>query len=171
MPAHMGLTGRINVLMGMAYANLSQSEAARAFRNTNKTVRKIQEKTGQEVTAPNTTRYMSYSAMDKDLRIHLKTKRESKFVDYDGLRRHLNFYDPDRRVPQGELPFIVPRSEWDLYLKPGTVFDEFLRQYSMEQKKEGFYFLVIRHRDGQRLKRLEAVMPSGRVNILCTVPH
>jgi hypothetical protein len=41
----MGLTGRINVLMGMAYANLSQSEAARAFRNTNKTVRKIQEKT------------------------------------------------------------------------------------------------------------------------------
>ena len=147
MPAHIGFTGRLKILAGVIVANMSQSAKARK---------------GREMSGG----LISYK-MISDVSERVRNQRMDEYVTYNTFRTALNRYDPDRARERGQIDKrSVTRTEWDMYLQPGTVFDQTCKQaYDANQGR--LKMMLITHKSNlNALKRIEAIVNNGKPDII-----
>ena len=99
--------------------------------------------------------------------------RNTTFDNYRDFRFHANRFDPNKqettsaaKVNAGAYFEAVDQNEWDLYLKPGTAFDNTVK--ATLDKKEGWTVTFVSEKHHQRrkeLKRLEAKRGLGHMSI------
>ncbi len=96
-----------------------------------------------------------------------RDKREDTVTTYDSFRQQLDRYDP--ALAEGNRARIYSnQEEWDLYLKPDSIFDRQMRILFSEHKERrvDFKVMLIRHKkDMLKLKRIEGIA-FGEVTIL-----
>ena len=107
-----------------------------------------------------------YQTMKND-----RDNRESTATTYLGFRQHLNKFDPHKK--ESTTTFMnmgstylkaADANEWDLYLKPGTTFDNGVR--TVLDRKEGWTITFVTHKsDNKLLKRIEIKRGKGHTSV------
>ena len=170
MPAHVGFADKFRMFGSFVAVNLSQSEGARAARknrvgtgNAGRLVRGIGDNASRR--AP----YVAWKKVEAAIEHRSHSQRELACSDYIMFRGLLNQFGPGHDVFDNHgnrLNRYADQNEWDLYLRPGTAFDQNCEQIFAGQEGTGFKVICITHKsDVQKLKRIEGVFPSGRVVI------
>jgi len=107
-----------------------------------------------------------YQTMETD-----RDRRNNYEKSYQGYRYHLNKYDPNRQEPTSKNPALadgywpsVDATEWDLYLKPGTTFDNAVK--TVLDRKEGWTIDFVGHKNNWKsLKRIEIKRGKGFMSV------
>ncbi|HZY58746.1 MAG TPA: hypothetical protein VFE56_03215 [Candidatus Binataceae bacterium] len=163
MPAHLGFADKLNMFAAFMTVNLSQSEGAQEARRLRVSQGDAaRERQGLEATS-NRAAYVPWKKVKGSFE-HYRGRREFPVRDYGDFRRLLNNYNPDQQVNRTGLH--SDQNEWDLYLRPGTAFDQNCQAIFEGQRGTGFKAVLIVHKsEREKLKRIEGVFPSGRVVI------
>jgi hypothetical protein len=95
-----------------------------------------------------------------------KERREHRYASYESFRGFLDSYDPDQEVQRDRINNrTVERTEWDLYLQPGTEFDHVCEQYFVDYP-DGAIVVITHRKQVQHLKRIETKRPGHRTRII-----
>lgn len=106
----------------------------------------------------------------KNMETH-RDRRNHFETGYDDYRYYLNEYDPNKQERTSGLKSMagmylpsVDANEWDLYLKPGTSFDNAVK--TVLDRNEGWTIDFVGHkRDWTSLKRIEIKRGKGHMSI------
>lgn len=146
MPAHIGFMEKLKLPRKFLGLALSQTPQARRLRSTG---------------------LLSMAALEADLERKRREREKYEVTSYGSFRSYLDDYSPVDRDGIRGTQIADPR-EWELFLKPGTVFDRQMQIVFEEFKQRGVDFRVIfiqRKSDTDKLKRLEGVA-FGEVTVL-----
>jgi hypothetical protein len=84
-------------------------------------------------------------------------RREITPQNYTDYRQRMDSYDPG----DADAEVTVPNEDWDLYFKPGTVFDAAVfTHYQRYANKPGYSFTLILSQKKDVLKRIEVMAPD-----------
>lgn len=151
MPAHIGFGDVLRTGLGFLVANLSQSRKTRNMRRMRK------RRNGTGVITPS---YLWQGVQEN------KERREHRYRSYEPFRAYLDTYDPDFEVGRDQIHTrTVDRTEWELYLQPGTEFDQVCEQYFIDYP-DGEILLINHKKEVQHLKRIETKRPGHRTRII-----
>src|SRR6185312_5899783 len=129
MPAHIGIREKLLKYTGFIWLNVAQNESGRTARNGRVAKKNVLVHDGR-ATHNHRAAYLSWGKYSEAFDDGM-AKREAKFTDYVTFRRYLDSYNPNKPnyyLAENVRP-TCDRNEWDLYLKPGTAFDNFCQQY------------------------------------------
>src|SRR5262245_46407564 len=136
MPAHIGFSDVLKTARNFFVTNLSQSYGCRQLCDMRK------HRNGTGILSPG---YL----WEKVERTQERT--EQRFESYDRFRAVLDTYDPNIVVPEGQINTReCDPTEWELYLRPGTEFDQVCGQY-FDDYPDG-QIIIITHK-----KRVQAL--------------
>ena len=142
MPAHLGFADKLNMFAAFMTVNLSQSEGARAARQnrvgTGNAGRYVQ---GLEGNNSNRAAYVAWKKVEVGFE-HMRGRREFPIQDYGNFQRLLDNYNPDQQVNRTGL--YSDQNEWNLYLRPGTAFDQNCQ--AIFEGQRGTAFKAVTHR-------------------------
>jgi hypothetical protein len=148
MPAHIGAFTKLKVFGQFLMVNLGQSSYTRKARYVRRGAKNFRNMINGTPDAPNNrARYVPLKRVMEWEERKLK-KFEREFLDYETFRRFLDEAGPAKGHPQ------IDQREWDLYLQPGTHFDNTVWYYFLGKCGK---LLVIRHQHNRKLKRIEAL--------------
>jgi hypothetical protein len=151
MPAHIGFADVLKTGLRFIVANAAQTDKFRRARKMRK------RKNGTGIISPG---YLWQGVEAK------RDRREHRFQAYDPYRAYLDTYDPDQVVQRDQInERTCERTEWELYLQPGTEFDQVCEEYFAEYP--GLEMIVITHKSNvNKLKRIEMKRQGHRTKIL-----
>jgi hypothetical protein len=151
MPAHIGFSDVLKTVGNFLVMNLSQSHRARQVRQMRK------RRNGTGIISPG---YLWQSVENN------QERREHKFASYDQFRAFLDTYDPTVEVGRDRInERKCDRTEWELYLQPGTDFDQVCAQFFVDYP-EGKIILITHKKRVQALKRIETKRPGRPTRII-----
>ncbi|HEY1933813.1 MAG TPA: hypothetical protein VGG99_17505 [Acetobacteraceae bacterium] len=151
MPAHIGFGDVLRTGLSFLVANLSQSRKSRNMRRMRK------RRNGTGIISP----ALLWEGVERD-----RDRREHRYQSYDPFRAYLDTYDPDQEVDRERLnDRTVDRTEWELYLQPGTEFDQVCEQYFVDYP-DGEIIAVNHKKQVQHLKRIETKRQGHRTRII-----
>jgi hypothetical protein len=120
---------------------------------------------GVEKAIENTHRhhYYPYKYVEDAKLRRIKDLRELKCNTYEQFRTERNKFNPN----QHDGHYYCTHVEWIMYLQPDSIFDGLCRECFDKHYDTDFYMLLITHKsDHSKLKRIEAILASGKVVIL-----
>ena len=164
MPAHIGLKEKLQIAWTFVMFNTSQDKNARNLRNQRVLHQKAKFKElGRDDNEVNRAKYLPIKYIERRFEDR-RRRRQDEINSYGEFRRMLNGYDP--HIGRGQTS---DQTEWDLYLKPSTEFDRTCEEAFAAHYDTGFKMMLITHRsDVNKLKRIEAIFASGKIEYLWT---
>ena len=161
MPAHLGLKEKLEIAGNFLIFNISQHPLAKRERE-NRVARKELDLREQRLWTGvnNRKEYVPIKYIRRRYELR-REQRELEYEEYSDFRHSLDGYSPEHRG--------CSETEWQLYLHRGSAFDQSCEEAFAKHFDTGFKMMLITHKSTRnKLKRIEAIFGSGKVEILWT---
>jgi hypothetical protein len=172
MPAHHSIKDKIDMLWAVVGVNLSPTQKGRNARNRRVIHGQLKNQAMGLGLQTNRKPYVPWKDIVNHKQVTL-SQRERTFTDYSQFRNFLNEFNPYDEGNDGVYGWKCYHVEWIMYLKPDSIFDQQCQQlFDVHYGTEGFKMMVIMHKsDRARIKRIEAISRTGKVDILWSDAH